>query len=330
VDCGGSCTACQTDPCAGNTAPVTSLSKANQSFVAGTPFIVTATASDNGSVSKVEFWQGTTLLGTDNSSPYAYTLNSTTASSFVIVARAYDNCNAQTNSASRTYTATATCTDGVKNGTETGVDCGGSCTACQTATCVNVKFTLITDAYPSETSWTLKDELGATLFSGSGYTQSFKTFEVNMCLKPLSCYTFRITDTFGDGICCSQGSGSYKFQYNGSTLSQGGSFGSTDNKTFCIPSTGNSFNLEASNKFIYPNPATTYLIIKDKFLSEGIYGNKVNLDIFDSFGKLVKSFKTDDVDEIRIGLEELSNGQYFLRMVEKEKILLQDKFVIIR
>merc|ERR1712048_1224287 len=40
---------------------------------------------------------------------------------------------------------------------------------------------------------------------------------------------FIIKDTYGDGICCSYGSGSYSVSVNGQTVvSQGGSFGSTE------------------------------------------------------------------------------------------------------
>ena len=37
-------------------------------------------------------------------------------------------------------------------------------------------------------------------------------------------YTFSINDTYGDGICCSWGSGSYFVNYGGSQVVSGGSF----------------------------------------------------------------------------------------------------------
>src|SRR5678816_215146 len=43
-------------------------------FVAGDNITLTATASDANGISKVEFYQGTTLLGTDTSSPYSVCL----------------------------------------------------------------------------------------------------------------------------------------------------------------------------------------------------------------------------------------------------------------
>jgi hypothetical protein len=331
VDCGGSCTACQTDDCGGNTAPISSLTKANQSFVAGTPFVVAANASDNGSIDKVEFWRGTTILGTDNTAPYEYTVNSTTAASFVIVARAYDNCGAQTNSTSRTYTATASCSDGVKNGNETEVDCGGSCTACQTQ-CINGTVTLVTDRYPNETSWSIRTASGTVVASGNGYTTRFATYNINVCLQPNTCYDFVINDSYGDGICCSQGQGSYKVVFNGNTLISGGQFTNTETKNFCVPSTSSNINPENNIFLLYPNPANTFIFVKDQLIvnpGETI-DQDVTLDMFDSFGRLVKTLNTKLNNEIRVDVEDLPIGQYFIRLLRKEELLMQDKFIIIR
>jgi hypothetical protein len=51
-----------------------------------------ANASDSdGTVSKVEFYNGATLLGTDTTSPYTYTWNSVGAGSYTLTAKAYDD-----------------------------------------------------------------------------------------------------------------------------------------------------------------------------------------------------------------------------------------------
>ena len=330
TDCGGNCTACQTDPCAGNTAPSVSLSKSNQNFIAGTPFIVTSTASDNGSVSKVEFWNGTTLLATDNTSPFEFTLNSTVAATFTIVARAYDNCGAQTNSASRTYTATSTCTDGVKNGTETGVDCGGSCTACQ-AGCVNGTLTLITDNYPTETSWRIRNSSNVTVASGSGYSSKFATYNINLCLPAGTCYTFTINDAFGDGMCCLQGQGSYKLVFNGQTLISGGQFTNVENKQFCVPGTSNNFQSEQNGFTVYPNPTNSFVVVKyDGHAENQNSKNAIKLEIFDNVGKMVLSHQNDNNPEFRLHVDHLPIGQYFVRISDVTGILDQTKLVIIR
>ena len=52
---------------------------------------ITATASDNGSVAKVEFFQGSTKLGEDTSSPYSFAWNAIAAGTYSLTARATDN-----------------------------------------------------------------------------------------------------------------------------------------------------------------------------------------------------------------------------------------------
>ncbi|MDD5688212.1 MAG: FG-GAP-like repeat-containing protein [Elusimicrobia bacterium] len=69
---------------------------------------IDATASDSdGTVSKVEFYNGITLLGEDTSSPYSYTWNSVGAGTYSITAKATDNSNATTTTASQIIVITA-------------------------------------------------------------------------------------------------------------------------------------------------------------------------------------------------------------------------------
>lgn len=95
-----------------------------------------------------------------------------------------------------------------------------------------ITITLTTDNYGSETSWTLTDSDGTTIASGSNLS-SATTYTVNECLAD-GCYTFTINDSYGDGICCNYGSGSYSITYNGSTLASGGEFDSTEETEFCV------------------------------------------------------------------------------------------------
>merc|ERR1712072_1533002 len=53
------------------------------------------------------------------------------------------------------------------------------------------------------------------------------------CLEDNTCYTFTITDTYGDGICCSYGQGYYKGMLEGSEIFSGGEFSDGETKEFC-------------------------------------------------------------------------------------------------
>lgn len=62
------------------------------------PLAATAAAADSATISKVEFYDDTTLLGTDTSSPYTLSVNSLTVGSHSLVAKAYDSLGASANS----------------------------------------------------------------------------------------------------------------------------------------------------------------------------------------------------------------------------------------
>ena len=132
-----------------------------------------------------------------------------------------------------------TCDDGIQNGDETGVDCGGSnCPECVcNGTEVTVSITL--DNYPEETSWTISSG-GSVVASGGTYASQpdGSTVTITECL-PDGCYDFTINDSYGDGICCSYGNGSYSVtDEGGNTLASGGSFGGSETTNFCVDSSG--------------------------------------------------------------------------------------------
>lgn len=68
-------------------------------FTAPASISITANASDSdGTVSSVEFYQGTTLIGTDTTAPYAFNWNNVNAGSYSLTAKATDNAGATTTS----------------------------------------------------------------------------------------------------------------------------------------------------------------------------------------------------------------------------------------
>jgi len=78
----------------------------NTSFTAPANVTINATASDNGSVTKVEFFNGSTKLGEDTTSPYSFGWNNVAAGSYALTARATDNLGATTTSAIINITVT--------------------------------------------------------------------------------------------------------------------------------------------------------------------------------------------------------------------------------
>ncbi|WP_369228314.1 glycoside hydrolase family 48 protein [Streptomyces sp. R39] len=63
------------------------------------PLAATAAAADGATISKMEFYDDTTLLGTDTSAPYTLSVSSLAAGSHSLVAKAYDSLGASASSA---------------------------------------------------------------------------------------------------------------------------------------------------------------------------------------------------------------------------------------
>jgi hypothetical protein len=80
------------------TASITSPAN-NATFTAPAQITINANAADSdGTISKVEFYRGTTLLGTDTTAPYSFVWSNVAAGSYALTVKAYDNLNAVTTS----------------------------------------------------------------------------------------------------------------------------------------------------------------------------------------------------------------------------------------
>lgn len=111
----------------------------------------------------------------------------------------------------------------------------------------DIYLSITFDNYPEETSWTLKDASGNTVDSAAYSTSNADGSTVTKTISGLTDgdYTFTITDQYGDGICCSYGSGSYTLSSDDGTISSGGNFGNSEATNFCIEDGGTSLDSEA-------------------------------------------------------------------------------------
>jgi endonuclease I len=102
----------------------------------------------------------------------------------------------------------------------------------------DVTFNLTTDQYGAETSWTITDSNNTEQASGNNYSNS-TSYSENICLLDGD-YTFTINDSYGDGICCDYGNGSYDISLANTSLVSGATFTQTESKTFTLSSGANS------------------------------------------------------------------------------------------
>ena len=87
--------------------PSISLSANNTSFTAPAIITLTAAASEaNGTISKVEFFNGSTLLGTVTNSPFTYTWSNVGTGNYNLTAEAFDNNNNTATSSAVAVTVT--------------------------------------------------------------------------------------------------------------------------------------------------------------------------------------------------------------------------------
>ncbi|MBH0050911.1 endonuclease [Pseudoalteromonas sp. SWYJZ19] len=108
---------------------------------------------------------------------------------------------------------------------------GSASTSC---TDNSLTLTLNTDNYGSETSWAVNNNQGSAVANGSGYASNTQ-YDEQICLTD-GTYTLVINDSYGDGMCCSTGNGSYALKQGSTTLASGASFNNTDSTAFTLGS----------------------------------------------------------------------------------------------
>jgi hypothetical protein len=200
-----------------------------------------------------------------------------------------------------------------------------------TPTCTNVTLTLVLDNYPEETSWTIKTSSGTTVASGGTYGSSpdGSTITVTNCL-PMGCYVFTINDAYGDGICCTYGSGSYTLKdAGGTTLASGSTFTSSAAHNFCVGgATAKDARAlaevpllsteEVQHSIVYPNPVRDQLKIR---LKQGAMIRSVK--IATTSGMVVQTIIRDEKE---IDVSGLHAGMYILS-VDTNKGRIIEKFI---
>ena len=134
-----------------------------------------------------------------------------------------------------------------------------------------IKIRLTTDTYPQETSWKLFDNTGAILLTSPAGMAGSTSYEDSVCVPTGTCVKFEIQDSYGDGICCAFGTGSYELLVNGVSAVTGGSFGHIETQYVnCPPGTscGDPFVATTDSVFSAVGASTWYSFTPD---STGMY-----------------------------------------------------------
>lgn len=101
-------------------------------------------------------------------------------------------------------------------------------------------LTIVLDNYGSETTWEIRNGSNQVIASGGPYSnqQNGMVVTTNLCVED-GCFDFTINDSYGDGICCGYGQGSYQLvdDLTSNVLASGGSFNYSETTNFCVQST---------------------------------------------------------------------------------------------
>ena len=135
---------------------------------------------------------------------------------------------------------TFTATIGSPNGGTDQVSANNSASADLSHGPNEVTLNLILDRYGNETTWLVRSG-ATTLASGGPYTQQTTNGEypqapITLCL-PNGCFELVVNDSWGDGMCCNYGNGSFTLTDGSGTLASGGTFTTTSVNAFCVETT---------------------------------------------------------------------------------------------
>lgn len=214
--------------------PVVSLTSPmnNASFTVGSPITVSATASDaDGSVSKVDFYEGANLIGTDNTSPFSITWSNAIAGTYVVKAIATDNDGLTGNSLAHSIMVTTTSGGGGGTG-------GGGTTNCPAQfEEVNGLIVVEAESVPVVGDWQLQTSIPG--YTGNGYYvwtgQDYFNNPGNGILE----YKVNVTTT-----------GTYRFQWR-NRITQGTSTSDFNDNWLRFPDASDYWAEKGGNK-VYP------------------------------------------------------------------------------
>lgn len=184
-------------------------------------------------------------------------------------------------------------------------------------------FRLQKDKWGSETSWNLKDGSGTTLYSGGPYANTTELpalITENWVLNSNKCYTFTITDSQGDGICCGETSaenGYYDIKSTDglTTVITGTEFGYSDSKSFTIGTLGTSEFETSTDIYLYPNPTKGTLNIR----IPNNFGLPNSYAISNVLGQKISQKNISKETDLTINTSALDNGVYFITIVKEDQ-----------
>jgi hypothetical protein len=181
----------------------------------------------------------------------------------------------------------------------------------------NIYVSVTTDRYASETSWDVKNAAGTVIASGgpwSNLSANGTTVRPTVTVSnliPNECYKFTINDSYGDGLCCDYGAGSYSVtDAAGNTLLSGGSFTFTDGGLI-RSGVANLDELHIKEFNVYPNPASEVLNVAFETSENAV------ITMLDLQGRVVATQLANGqtgTQIVEFAVNELAKGSYIVKI----------------
>lgn len=188
---------------------------------------------------------------------------------------------------------------------------------------IPLQIEILTDQYPGETSWKIKNSAGQIVFHGGNYNNANTLYQENLNFSTSDCYTFIIQDAGKDGLSGKYGKGHYSLRnQHGQLMASGDRFTAEDLVPFEIDTKLEVPDLEITSDFtVFPNPfdnSATLSIHISKTMS-------VKIRVSNEMGQVLYS---QDNDELPAGnhIYEL-NGDNWSPGIYVVKVLTGDKLI---
>lgn len=213
-----------------------------------------------------------------------------------------------------TYTATVSLPNGLADDHLPGNSEDYVYSIAPTAATSTINLELRTDNYGDETTWKLFDSNNNLVSQSPAVLASATTTNTWWNLNPNECYRFEVYDAYGDGFCCSYGSGYYRIKSNGVIVAQGGQFGGVDKVPFQTgAAVGMEENILDSGFSVFPNPSNGLVNLQFELPS----ASNVTFVVTNMLGERVmeqSSSASVGSQQVTLDMSELAEGSYFVSL----------------
>jgi hypothetical protein len=294
---------------------------ATASFTAPASVSIAASASDaDGTISKVEFFSGTTLLGTVTTAPYIFTWNNVAAGSYSLTAKATDNSGLTTTSTAVSITVKAPLT-----ATSVSIH-DSSAHYLQGSVVLAVRLSKASNAdvyvnYKTEDGTARASShyvaaqgvltipagsVSATIRINLLYSSTFKNLSSkNFQVKLSNCINGALSDSVARAVISYKKQGTTTTTQSTSAIAQ--STSSIRQTNLMEPTLSQELTLK-----VYPNPTTSYFTVAMQSNSQ----EPLMLNVYDVSGRMVEARKgLTPGSSIQFG-NHLSRGVYHVEVIQ--------------